>query len=72
MSKKNIRIVKGHEHILYRTVKYPEDEMINRARGFYEMAKKRRSIRTFSTKPVPKEVMINIIRTAGTSPSGAN
>jgi len=72
MSKKGIRVIKGHEHIPYRPVKYPEDEMIDRARSFYELAKGRRTIRAFSNKPVPKEVMIDIIKTAGTSPSGAN
>jgi nitroreductase len=32
----------------------------------------RRSVRTFSKKKIPKEVIENIILTAGTSPSGAN
>ena len=72
MSKKDIRVIKGHEHIPYRPVKYSEDEMVDRARSFYELAERRRSIRTFSDKPIPREIMINIIKTAGTSPSGAN
>ncbi len=33
---------------------------------------KRRSVRNFSPKPVSKEVMENIIKTASTAPSGAN
>merc|ERR1719187_2312856 len=33
---------------------------------------KRRSLRFISEKPVPREVIDNIIRTAGTSPSGAH
>ncbi|KAL1457826.1 hypothetical protein WDU94_008018 [Cyamophila willieti] len=32
----------------------------------------RRTIRFFSDEPVPKEIIHNIIRTAGTSPSGAH
>ena len=72
MSKKDIRVIKGYEHIPYRSEKYSEGEMVDRARSFYELARRRRSIRTFSDKPVPLEIMINIIRTAGTSPSGAN
>lgn len=72
MSKKNIRVIKGYEHIPYRPVKYPDDEMLDRARSFYELASGRRTIREFSDKPVPKQVMIDIIKTAGTSPSGAN
>jgi nitroreductase len=72
MSKKDFQIIKGHKHIPYRPQKYPEDEMIDRAKGFYEMARGRRTIRAFSKKPVPKEIMIELIRTAGTSPSGAH
>ena len=33
---------------------------------------KRRSIRFYDTKKIPDEVIENIIRTAGTSPSGAH
>ncbi|CAH1981376.1 unnamed protein product [Acanthoscelides obtectus] len=33
---------------------------------------KRRTVRHFSTKPVPKEIICNIIKTAGTAPSGAH
>ncbi len=72
MSKKDFQIIKGHKHIPYRPQKYPEDEMIDRAKGFYEMARGRRTIRAFSKKPVPKEIMTDLIRTAGTSPSGAH
>ena len=33
---------------------------------------KRRSIRFYDTRKIPEEVIQNIIRTAGTSPSGAH
>ncbi len=72
MSKKSTRIIKGHKHIPYQPQKFPEQQMIKRAIDFYEMADMRRSIREFSNKPVPREIMLNIIKTAGTSPSGAN
>lgn len=51
---------------------YSSDEMIERSRSFYEWADLRRSVRDFSDKPVPKEVMENILMTASTAPSGAN
>ena len=38
----------------------------------YHLAKSRRSIREFSDKPFPREIIENIVRTAGTAPSGAN
>ena len=38
----------------------------------YNLAKSRRSVRDFLDKPVPREIIENIIRAAGTAPSGAN
>lgn len=51
---------------------FPPAEMIERAKVFYEFIRTRRSIRTFSNKFVPLEVIENCIRTAGSAPSGAN
>ena len=39
---------------------------------FFEFMNQRRSIRFYSTKKIPGDVIKNIIRTAGTSPSGAH
>jgi nitroreductase len=46
--------------------------MLRRSSDLYSLASKRRSVRSFSDRGVPREVLLNIIRTAGTSPSGAN
>jgi len=51
---------------------YPVNEMIRRSGEFYEMVRKRRSVRNFSDRPVPHEVIVNCIRAAGSAPSGAN
>lgn len=51
---------------------YSEAEMIQRSRDFYEWADCRRSVRDFSSKDVPIEVMENILMTASSAPSGAN
>ena len=51
---------------------YGKDEMIQRSKDFYEFLDKRRSFRTFSDKPVPMEVMENIVKAASTAPSGAH
>lgn len=50
----------------------PEAEMLGRARSFYELMDRRRSIREFSPDPVPRELIELAIRTASTSPSGAH
>jgi len=47
----------------------PSDEA---ARAFFEIMTRRRTVRDFSEKPVPKETIEWIIRGAGTAPSGAN
>ena len=43
-----------------------------RARELYDYANRRRSIRDFSDKDVPFDVIQNVIKTAGTAPSGAH
>ena len=43
-----------------------------RSRIFFENLSTRRTIRDFADDPVPREVIENCIRTAGTAPSGAN
>lgn len=50
----------------------PDDEMIARARAFYEEIKRRHSVREFSGRPVPKEIIETCLQAAGTAPSGAN
>jgi nitroreductase len=51
---------------------YPLEEMIRRAVDLHEEMRRRRSIRHFSSRPVPGEVIEQCLRTAGTAPSGAN
>lgn len=42
------------------------------AEEFYKMANDRRSVRKYSTKPVPIKVIEDCVRAAGTGPSGAH
>ena len=58
--------------IPYNAPSYSEEEMIERSKLFYDEMNQRRSVRFFSKKKVPKEVIENIIKTAGTAPSGAH
>lgn len=50
----------------------PENEMLQRARDWYEEADRRRTTRHFSTEAVPRELIEYAIRCAGTAPSGAH
>ena len=58
------------DHDQYR--EYPEKEMKQRASSFYLEMKRRRTVRDFSPRPVPREIIENCIRSAGTAVSGAN
>jgi nitroreductase len=51
---------------------YPEAEMQARAIAFYEQMNSRRSVRSFSNKAVPQEIIEQCVLTAGSAPSGAN
>jgi nitroreductase len=51
---------------------YSPGEMIKRSEDFYSFIKKRRSVREFSDRPVPIEVIKNCILSSGTAPNGAN
>ena len=53
-------------------IEYSPDEMERRARDFYQDIKRRHSIRYFSDRPVPRSIIEDCIRAAGTAPSGAN
>jgi len=51
---------------------YPEAEMQARAIAHHEQMQSRRSVRSFSSKPVSQDVIEQCVLTAGTAPSGAN
>jgi iodotyrosine deiodinase len=51
---------------------YPADVMTQRAADFYADIRRRRTVRAFSTRAVPRDVIENCLRAAGTAPSGAN
>jgi iodotyrosine deiodinase len=51
---------------------YTPGEMQARAEDFYKEMKARRTVRQFSDRPVPVEIIAACLRAAGTAPSGAN
>ena len=51
---------------------YSEREMLERADAFYDQIRKRRTVRDFSDRPVPREIIDKCILSAGTAPNGAN
>lgn len=51
---------------------YPIEEMRARLAGFYADLNRRRTVREFSDRPVPRDIIEMALKTANTAPSGAN
>jgi nitroreductase len=50
----------------------PEEEMLARARGFRDLMVGRRTVRDFSDRAVPRDIIAACVQAAGQAPSGAN
>lgn len=66
------KIIKGHPHIQLKFDNAAIETLKVRSEEFYLSMNKRRSVREFSSKPIPKEIIENIVKTAATAPSGAH
>jgi iodotyrosine deiodinase len=58
--------------IPYSLARVEPDEIVERLREEYEIANLRRTVRRFSSEPVPREAIELAIKVAGTAPSGAH
>ncbi len=62
----------------YRTIplpdyrEYPVEEMRQRLNDFYTDVNRRRTVREFSDRPVPRDIVETALMAANTAPSGAN
>ena len=63
---------KEKNFIPYRITKSSDEDLVRNSERYYKEINKRRSVRDFSEKIIPKEVIENIIKTAGSAPSGAH
>jgi nitroreductase len=64
--------MKKEEFIPLESQKLSEKEVIAKSENYYNKISKRRSVRDFSDKEVPREVIENLLKAAGSAPSGAN
>jgi iodotyrosine deiodinase len=64
--------INGYPHIQYPHKNISEEETMHQSKNFLNNLQSRRSIRDFSDKNVPKEVIENLILAAASAPSGAN
>jgi len=51
---------------------YPIEEMRDRIESFYADIDRRRTVREFSDRPVPRDIIETALQAANTAPSGAN
>jgi iodotyrosine deiodinase len=51
---------------------YSPEETRRRTADFYRELKGRRTVRHFSDRPVPREIIMDCLQAATTAPSGAN
>ena len=53
-------------------IEYPVEEMKQRAADFRKEMQRRRTVRHFSDRTIPREIIEDCLLTAGTAPNGAN
>ncbi len=53
-------------------IEYPLEEMKQRAVDFRRHMQRRRTVRHFSERPIPRDIIAECLLTAGSAPSGAN
>ena len=66
------KLINGFPFTAYSKNSFNTIEIKERSSSFYSWMNERRTCRDFSDKPIPKEVIENIILTASTAPSGAH
>lgn len=66
------KYIEDHPYVGYNKPLLNDEEMLERSKSFYDFMDNRRSVREFSDREVPLEVIENLIKTASTAPSGAH
>ncbi|MFZ6010909.1 MAG: nitroreductase family protein [Bacteroidota bacterium] len=72
MNPQETRIIDGYPFIAYQHDTFQEKEMLHRSESFLYWMNRRRTVRDFSAKSFPREIIDNLILTASTAPSGAH
>ena len=72
MRKRGVSLIKAIFQPLSSYIEYPIEEMKERAIAFRKDMQRRRTVRHFSDRPVPREVIEECLLAAGTAPNGAN
>ena len=66
------KVINGYSFIRYKPAALPTEEILKRSSQFFKEMNTRRTVRDFSDKVIPIEVIDTLIRTASSAPSGAH
>ena len=66
------QLINGFPFVNFAPSMFSEVEMMQRTSDYYTWLNQRRTVRDFSDKPIPQEIIEKLILSAGTAPSGAN
>lgn len=72
MAKPKVKEINGFEYTLYEKKTYEPEVALKYSREYYEWLDQRRTVRDFSNRAVPRELIENLILSASTAPSGAH
>lgn len=72
MAKPKVKEINGFEYMLYEKKTYDPVVALQHSREYYQWLDQRRTVRDFSNRPVPRELIENLILSASTAPSGAH
>lgn len=67
-----VKVINEFPYVPYHREYLPGAQMVERSTMFNDWMQTRRTVRDFSDREIPKEVIQNIILTAGSAPSGAH
>jgi iodotyrosine deiodinase len=68
----NKKHIEDYPYIAYSKHILTDEDLLQRSKSFYDFMDNRRSVREFSDRAIPREVIENLIKTASTAPSGAH
>ena len=68
----NEKLINGFPFVRYEGLEFSDEEMKQRVHDLLDVMNKRRSVREISDRPVPREVIEDLVRIAASAPSGAN
>jgi iodotyrosine deiodinase len=67
-----ITLLGGYPFTAYKSLSISSEQSIERSDHFLQLMDSRRSVRDFTSQPIAKKVIENILLTASTAPSGAH